>query len=341
MRQHLRLALPPLETFTSDAGLAFVLVDREGRAARAGELSLAQLGAQLGSEPVHAILHADDAIVATIVVPPVSSQRLNAAVAGTIEPMALSDINELCIAHGQRATDGTVTVAWAARRPLEAAWALLAEAGLNVVAFVPQSLALPAADPHPEKPLSLPAGPRWLAPLPEWSLARDELRPAAASGRWRKALYWAAAASTVWVIGLNWYAAQLGSQVNTLQKNMQNAVVQAFPQIPVVIDPVRQAQNQRDALRLAQGQAADDDFMPLALATAQVLDFAQSHVRGLQYDKGVLTLTLAEGYSPPTNEAALAQSASVKQVLLEKDENLPHVWHARRPAPSQTQARRP
>src|SRR5690606_13627509 len=123
----------------------------------------------------------------------------------------------------------------------------------------------------------------------------------------------------------------------TLQRDMRQAVTQAFPQIPVVIDPVRQAQNQRDALRLAQGVSADDDFMPLALAAAQALDFAQGHVRGLQYEDGVLTLTLAEGYSPPSNEAALAQAAAVQHVALEKDDAQPHVWRARRPAAARNQ----
>lgn len=341
MRQHLRLALPPLLSLTPDTSIAFVLVDREGHAARAGQLPLRELTAQVGSEPVHAILHPGDAIVAGIVVPPVSAQRLGAAVAGSIEPMALSDLGELCVAHSARAADGAVTVAWTARRPLEAAWALLAGAGLNIVAFIPQSLALPAGDPQPDEPLQLPAGPRWLAPLPGWSLAREALRPATASGRWRRAIRWTAAAAAIWLVGLNWHAAQLGEQVRTLRQNMQDAVLQAFPHIPVVIDPVRQAQNQRDALRRAQGEAADDDFIPLALATAQVLDFAQSHVRSLRYDKGVLTLTLAEGYSPPTNDAALAQSASVHQLLLNRDETQPHVWHARRAAPTETSSRRP
>src|SRR3546814_3230311 len=87
-------------------------------------------------------------------------------------------------------------------------------------------------------------------------------RSASASGRWRKAIYWSVAAAAVWLIGLNWYAAQLSHEVETLQKNMEQAVIQAFPQVPVVIDPLRQAQNQRDALRLAQGAAAEDDFMP-------------------------------------------------------------------------------
>lgn len=341
MRRHLRLALPPLLDLTLDMDVAFVLIDREGRVARAGRLPLAELGAQAGPAPVHAILHPDDAVVAGITVPPVSAQRLDAAVVGSIEPMVLSEISELCVAHGSRAADGAVTVAWTARRPLKQAWVLLAEAGLNIVAFIPQSLALPADDPRPADPLALPAGPRWLAPLPVWSLARDELRPALASGRWRRPMYWTTAAAAVWIVGLNGYAAQLGSQVQTLRQNMQDSVMRAFPSITVVIDPVRQAQSQRDALRLAQGVAADDDFMPLASATAQVLDFAQGHVRGMRYEKGVLTLTLAEGYLPPTNEAALAQSASARQLLLEKDKTQPHVWHARRPAPAETQLRRP
>src|SRR5690606_27295171 len=127
----------------------------------------------------------------------------------------------------------------------------------------------------------------------------------------------------------------LQAEVDALQRNMREAVTQAFPQIPVVIDPVRQATNQRDTLRLAQGVSADDDFMPLALAAARVLDFAQGYVRSLHYEDGTLTLTLTEGYAPPANEAALTQSAAVQQVMLEKDDTQPHVWRARRPAPGQ------
>ncbi len=332
MKQHLRLALPPLQRLSPETPIAFVQVDREGRAARSGEQTAAQLGAHAGSQPVYAILHPDDAIVAEITVPPVSAQRLHAAVVGSIEPMVLSDVEQLCVAHGPRLPDGRVSVAWTARRTLADAWALLAEARLDVAAFVPHALALPAGDPRPEVPLELPAGPRWLAPLPAWSLAHDSLRPASAGGRWRKAAWWGAAAAAVWILGLNVYASRLQGEVKTLQHNMREAVTRAFPEIPVVIDPLRQAQNQRDALRLAQGVSADDDFMPLAVATAQVLDFAQGHVRGLHYENGVLVLTLADGYAPPANEAALAQSAAVQRVVLEKDETQPNVWRAKRPA---------
>lgn len=341
MRQHLRLALPLLSDLTPDTNLAFVLVDRDGCVARAGQLSLAELGAYAGAAAVHAILHPDDAVVVDITVPPVSAQRLGAAVAGSIEPLALSDVGQLCVAHSARASDGTVTVAWATGQPLAKAWAMLAQSGLNIVAFIPQALALPADDPMPAKPLGLPAGPRWLAPFPGWSLAQDEWRPLSTKGRWRKAIYWSVAAVALWAAGLNWYAVQLANEVESLQQGMQSSVVKAFPQTPVVIDPVRQAQQQLDALRLAHGAAANDDFMPLALATAKALDFAQHHVGGLRYENGVLTLTLAEGYLPPASEAVLAQSAAVHQLQLQKDEARPHVWFAQRPAAAQIPARRP
>lgn len=341
MRQHLRLALPPLAQLTTESSLAFVLLDREGRAARGGQLLPSELGELFRTEPVYAILHPDDVVVAEITIPPVSAQRLDAAVAGSIEPMALSDVAELCVAHGPRKADTSMTVAWTARRPLEQGWGLLSEAGLNIVALIPHMLAVPANDTQITEPLSLPPGDRWLAPLPNWSLARDELRPASAKGRWRRAIYWGTAAAAVWIIGLNWYAAQLDEQVTSLERNMQYAVTQAFPQIPVVIDPLRQAQGQRDSLRLMQGVAADDDFIPLAMATALVLDFAQGHVRGLHYDNGVLALTLTEGYVPPANDAALTQSASVQQLHLQKDDASPHTWLAKRLVPTETQARRP
>ena len=330
MKQHLRLALPPLELLSIDTRLSFALLDRHGQLARAGELTPTELASQIGSYPAYAIVHPNDAIVAQVKVPPVSAQRLGAAVAGSIEPMLLSDLEQLCVAHGPRSADGSVTVAWAERMSVAKAWTLLADVGLNVVAIIPHALAMPTDDPAPETPLSLPAGPRWLAPLPSWSLAQESLRPTSAGGRWRKAAWWATAAAAVWILGLNTYASRLQTEVKTLQNNMRTAVTRAFPQIPVVIEPLRQAQNQRDALRRARGDNADDDFMPLALATAQVLDFAQSHVRSLQYENGELVLTLAEGYTPPANEAGLAQAAAVQQVALQKDDSQPHVWRVKR-----------
>ncbi|WP_158215437.1 GspL/Epsl periplasmic domain-containing protein [Candidimonas nitroreducens] len=359
----MRLALEPLSSLQADTPVDYALIGRDGRLTRDGRAPLRQLGALARTWPAYAILHESDAIVTRVTVPPVPVKRLRPAVLATIEPMALSDIEELAVGHGPQAVDGGVTVAWASRGALRRAWATMAAAGLTVAGFVPRQLLRPQAgsgtgaggtggtsDTGSTSSIgntgdTIDTGDKhdagsamaWLAPLPDWSLHDAIPRPTAGLGRWRRALAWTGAAAALWIVGLNIYALQRGSQLKALRQAMTDAVAQAFPKIPVIIDPLRQAQQQRDALSRAQGWAATDDFMPLALATARVLGFAQSHVRALRYDKGVLTLTLADGFVPPANEAALAQTAAVQRVLLEKDAAQPQVWHVRRPGTSGAQ----
>ncbi|SHG93122.1 type II secretion system protein GspL [Pollutimonas bauzanensis] len=341
MKHPLRLALPPLARLTPESLLPFALLDHEGRLLRSGELPLNRLAAALPAGGVQAILHPGDAIVVSITLPPLPAKRFDAAVQASVEPMTLSDTADLCIAHGPRAADGSMSVAWAERRALLNAWELLAGAGLTLSAIVPHCLALPAGDPHPDLPLALPVDERWLAALPRWSLAQAQWRPASQGRRWRGAGLWAGAAALLWLIGLQGYAAQLRNETRALQAAMEQAVRKAFPAIPVVIDPVKQAQGQRDALRLARGAAGEDDFMPLALAAAATLKFTDNHVAALHYENGQLTLTLSEGYTPPGNEAVLQQSAAVHALALQKDDKLAHTWHVRRAGPQAAQGARP
>ncbi|NYT83142.1 general secretion pathway protein GspL [Alcaligenaceae bacterium] len=330
MKSRLRLALPPLARITLQSEMAFALFDRGGRLLRSGALPLGELAGAVPLDDVQAILHHGDAIVVDIDLPPLPAKRLDDAVRARIEPMALSDINDLCVAHGPRSGDGKITVAWIDRKALQDAWQVLAEAGLKLSAIVPLPLALPQGDPRPEQPLSLPVDERWQAQLPRWSLARPEWRPASKTNRWRKAAWWGGAAVMLWLLGVNIHAAQLRGEARALEASMEEAVRKAFPTLPVIIDPVRQARGQRDMLRLAGGTAADDDFMPLAIGAAKVLGFAEGHVASLRYENDKLTLVLAEGYVPPTNEAALHQAAAVQSLMLEKDQDAAHTWHIRR-----------
>jgi len=321
--------------------LAFALFGRGGNLLRSGELPLEELARAVPVDHVEAILHPHDAIVVTAQLPPLPARRLEAAVRGSVEPLALSDTAELCIAHGPRAADGSVCIAWTGRHALLDAWRRLADAGLGLAAIVPHALALPADDPHPRQALALPVDARWRAPLPRWSLARPEWRPVSSTHRWRNAALWAGAAALLWLCGLNIYAAQLRGEARAVQASTEQAVRKAFPSMGILMDPVRQVQGVRDRLRLADGAAADDSFMPLVLGAADVLGFAAGHVASLRYEQGILTLVLAEGYEPPANEAALHQAAAVRSLALRKDDGAAHTWQVRRAGPPESRKERP
>lgn len=341
MKYCLRLSLPPLDRIRPDSPMAFALFDRHGRIVRSGELSLEQLSDAVPVDHVQAILHPQDATAVSVKLPPLPAKRLYEAVQASVEPMALNDTADLCIAHGPRDADGNVTIAWTHRQTMLDAWKTLADAGLKLAAIVPCELALPASDPQRDQPLALPVDARWQTILPKWSLAQAAWRPTSTSRRWRTAAIWAGAAALLWLVGLNLYAARLHREAQTLQASTEHALRSAFPAMGIVIDPVRQAQGQRDRLRLANGTAGQDDFMPLALGASTVMTFAEGHVATLTYEPGILTLVLAEGYTPPGNEAALHQAAAVQFMTLEKDTHAAHTWRFRRADPQTASKGRP
>lgn len=147
-----------------------------------------------------------------------------------------------------------------------------------------------------ESPAWLPSLPEeacWLGELPQWSLALSELRPRRLQGSaWRKPLQWVGAAAAIWLLGLNLYAVQLRGEASTLEQQMTESVRQTLPQLPVILNPVLQATQQRDALLTASGTNQDTDFLPLALAAARLLPSDAQSLQGLTYENGVLWLDL-------------------------------------------------
>ena len=330
MKYQLRVALPPVVELTAHSPLPFVLLDRHLAVQRCGELPLESIAAALPYSRIHAILHPDDAVVVSVDMPPLPASRMDAAVQARIEPMTLNAPQELCIAYGRRNQDGKLPVAWTSRRRLEAAWRLLHESGLTVAALVPTALAVPPADPHPDRPLRLPADARWTAPLPTWSLARPQWQPARRTRRWAGALMCWGGAAAIWLLGLNIYAYQLEREAENLQADMHRAVREAFPSVTVVLDPLVQAQREVARLYPDRDTGAANAFLPFALQVAKLLPFASGHVRSLEYRSDELILKLAEGYTPPADENALRMSASAQALEIVKDPDATHTWRIRR-----------
>lgn len=330
MKNRLRLALPPLNELGPASPVRFAVLDRRHRLLRSGELPLNQLADNLPARSADVILHSGDAVVTAVDIPPLSASRLEAAVQARVEPMLLDDILSVCLGYGARRPDGRVPVAWSNRRELLQAWRQLEDAGLEVRSLHAFELAVAAQETDSVMPLAAFPDAWWQSELPTWSLARNEYRPSRPARRWRGALGWASLAALVWVVGLQLHASQLHSEAEALQKRMGQRVRAAFPSIPVVLDPLRQARNELAALQAAQGTRNNDDFLPLSIEAARLLGFASGRVTALRYDGSKLSLTLAQGYQPPGDELALQRAANAAGLKLEKDANNAHVWHVQR-----------
>ena len=330
MKNSLRIALPALDEFTADSPLPFAWFDRRGRCAQQGELTLRALGNAYPNATCEAVLHPADVIATTVQIPAVARARYAAAVHSALEPLVLSDLDALAIGFGPRAADGSVALAWSPREPVRRAWSLLNAHGLRAYALIaPQTLAPPSSF-----PLRDPADPRWQAPSPSWSLAMPQLAPARVS-RWRPVWRWGAAAAVVWIAGLNIHASQLNAEADALKAGMRQQVLAAFPDLPVVLDPPRQAQQGLDALQANRGAASAADFLPLARAAAQTLPFAADKVAKLTYADQALTLQLADADDKAQRVAetpALIQQASALGLKLERGDT-DNTWRILRKQP--------
>ncbi|WP_017906465.1 type II secretion system protein GspL [Pseudomonas asplenii] len=141
---------------------------------------------------------------------------------------------------------------------------------------------------------------RWTGKVPAWGLHGALRQPGASSGKWGRALACCALAVAVWVVGLNLYAARQAEQGEQLKAWMVQRVKQAFPALPVVLNPLQQARQQ-----LAQSQAGgDSDFSRLVCQAGLSMPFVVGGVQGLEFEKGELHLKLLPDNRKPGAAAA-------------------------------------
>ncbi|MFJ4196547.1 type II secretion system protein GspL [Pseudomonas sp. NPDC089534] len=148
-------------------------------------------------------------------------------------------------------------------------------------------------DDAPQGALALPSDQRWAGPLPAWGLHGGVRQPVDQRG-WGRALGFGALALAVWVTGLNLYAAREAAQGQQLKAQMMQRVKQAFPELPVILNPLQQARQQ---LAARQQGAADDPaqaFNRLVLQAGSGMPFMAGSVQRLVFSDGALQLGLLE-----------------------------------------------
>ena len=279
----------------------------------AGREAARALGQAYAQPACEAVLHPEDVIASSLQIPALKARQA-AAVRSVLEPMILGDMDDLAIGHGPRAADGSVALAWTPREPLRRAWALLGEHGLRVRALIaPQTL-----EPVADAPLREPGDPRWQAAAPSWSLATPQWAPTRVS-RWRPVWRWTAIACAIWLGGLNLYATQLRGEARSLQTQMREQVQKAYPRLPVVLDPARQAR--QGWTRCSPDRVRRRPATSRWRAPRQAMPFAADRVARLSYADHALTLTLADAGEQAQRVAetpALVQQAAALGLKLER-----------------------
>ena len=152
----------------------------------------------------------------------------------------------------------------------------------------------------------------WSGVVPSWGLHAGIRQAQTGPRGWGRALACCALALAVWVIGLNVYAAREARQGQQLKAQMAQRVKQAFPELPVILNPLQQARQQ---LAARQQGTADDPaqvFNRLVLQAGSTMPFMVGSVQRLVFVDGALQLSLlAEARRSGSDkdwQAALAQA---------------------------------
>lgn len=159
---------------------------------------------------------------------------------------------------------------------------------------------------------ALPAQQRWSGARPAWGLHGGVAQAPQSAPGWGRALVCCALALAVWTLGLNLYAAREAAEGQQLKAHMSQRVKQAFPELPVILNPLQQARQQLEARQSGAQADPQDAFAALVQQAGAALPFMVGNVQRLDYDQGQLHLTLlADAANAPADatwQAALAQA---------------------------------
>ncbi|MCH1880754.1 hypothetical protein MJ863_14305 [Alcaligenes ammonioxydans] len=263
-----------------DQPVDFVLRDKRAKVLRRGRGELDELKTQARS--LELVLPAGMATVTELRLPAVSASRRQAVACSAVEPLCLSPIEQVWVACSAPDPSGMSQLAWTERQPLLALGAQARQAGLPLNAVYPWSEAH-AQDRQGKGPS---------VTVPACSLLMPEMAASGTSRVVRHSLWWTLAAVLSWTLVLQQQAQALRSQTKQLQTQMEQAVRQALPHLPVIVAPLTQASQHRDAL-LSEKSPASAPFDRLLMSSALQWPALQGQVRALHFDDQQLRLTLA------------------------------------------------
>src|SRR5207248_837457 len=117
-----------------------------------------------------------------------------------------------------------------------------------------------------------------------FELLQYELAPRLVSWRaWRVPAVLAALCALTWIVGLNVEASLMRREGRALRAQMNAAVRETVPSVPVVLDALKQMQRAVADLRVGAGTGEPREFLPLATTLARALPLEADTVRALEF----------------------------------------------------------
>lgn len=142
-------------------------------------------------------------------------------------------------------------------------------------------------------------------------LLQYEFAPRIADWRaWRLPAALAAALALVWIAGLNVDAWLKLREERQLRNHMSAAFREAFPRVPVVLDPLAQMRRGLADMRSGAGTGDAGDFIPLAASFAQAAQIDAESVRMIEYRDRALQVRFA----PRVVDTAAKRDALVERL---------------------------
>lgn len=137
---------------------------------------------------------------------------------------------------------------------------------------------------------TLPATQRWTGTAPGWGLHAGLTQGRGERGGWGRAAGICALALAVWVIGLNLYASRETAQGQRLKAQMSQRVKQAFPELPLILNPLQQARQQVAARQNGSVSDPAQRFASLVQQAGSAMPFISGNVQELVFEDGELRL---------------------------------------------------
>ncbi len=287
-----------------DQPVDFVLRDKRARVLRHGRGEVQEFKGLARS--LELVLPAGMATVTEARIPSVSASRRQAVACSAVEPMCLSPIEQVWVACSAPGPSGMSQLAWTERQPLLALGEQARQLGL------PLSGVYAWSDGHEQDR----QGQGQNLTVPACSLLMPEMASNGGSSMLRQSLWWTLAAVLSWTLVLQQQAQSLRSQMKQVQTQMEQAVRQALPHLPVIVAPLTQARQHRDGL-LTEKSPASAPFDRLLMASAVQWPALQGQVRALNFKDQQLHLTLASELAaqplPAESDLEWKQGESARQ----------------------------